>query len=497
MTYDVAIVGAGPNGLTAAAYLARAGASVIVFEQRFERGGTLASDDYSTPFTYNQAQLSLPLGTELPPYHDLGLEQHAVAFIEPALAFAVTVDGETVVVERGGGGLGDDVQAALAPASSLAPRLWYQTATAAEACEDSERLALSAMTPSTLSAMAADSGGALIVRYACGLAGFHDPDQPLGVIGACALARIFEPILVAGGSKSLANGLFRLAARAGARCLLSTRVVGIDPGGDGIDLRLADGRRFRARTVISTLDPLTTFGPLLGSRVGEDLREAMSSWQLEPAGSFIAHFGVKGPVPPSRPGAEDAVIRVIGFTSAEEVTAHFEAAAAGRLPARPAGHVTITTRHDRLQASPGPYGPLNTVRIETLAPYEHPDGDWDRLRIPYREACWELACAEIDGLGTVQVLFAFADSPHDVERRFATTRNGSLRHGALHPDQTLTARPHRSCAGGRTPIPGVFIGGGGGHPGVPGTLAGGYHAAGAVCDELGLERWWPEPRFGR
>jgi len=158
--------------------------------------------------------------------------------------------------------------------------------------------------------------------------------------------------------------------------------------------------------------------------------------------------------------------------------------------------VTITTHHDRLQASSGPYGPLNTVRLETLAPFDHPGGAWERLRARYRERCWELACAEIDGLSAVQRLFQFADSPRDLERRFATTRNGSLRHGALHPGQTLADRPHPSCVDGRTPIPGIFIGGGGTHPGVPGTLAGGYHAAAAVCAELGLDRWWPEADSG-
>src|SRR5947209_957474 len=98
--YDVAIVGGGPNGLTAAAYLARAGARVVVFESRFERGGTLATDDYSTPFQYNQAQLLLPAGpAELPPVADLGLAQHAVAFIEPGVAFSVGAGADALVVE--------------------------------------------------------------------------------------------------------------------------------------------------------------------------------------------------------------------------------------------------------------------------------------------------------------------------------------------------------------------------------------------------------------
>src|SRR5215469_12776341 len=108
--HEIAIIGAGPNGLTAAAYLVLSGADVVVLEQRFERGGTLASDDYSTPFTYNQAQAALPLGTGNPVVAGLGLASQGVAFIEPEVALEViTADGDHVI-GRGGARLGQTVQ---------------------------------------------------------------------------------------------------------------------------------------------------------------------------------------------------------------------------------------------------------------------------------------------------------------------------------------------------------------------------------------------------
>ena len=237
-SYDVAIVGAGPNGLTAAAYLARAGARVIVLEARFERGGTLASDDYSTPFTYNLAQLLLPAGTDTPPYRDLGLADHAVAFVTPEVAFATTIDGETLTIGRGGEGLGTQLQGLVAEANNIVGPLLYRPVADAESMlGDAPRLA--GLTPESLARMGGDERGAVILRYACALAGFAAGDVPLGPIGAFCVSRLFEPTMAAGGSKSLANGLFRVAARAGARCLVSTRVVALEPAGETWTLRLA------------------------------------------------------------------------------------------------------------------------------------------------------------------------------------------------------------------------------------------------------------------
>jgi phytoene dehydrogenase-like protein len=478
---DVAVVGCGPNGLTAAAYLARAGARVTMLEKRFERGGTLATDDYSTPFQYNLAQFELPLADELPPYRELELEAQGIGFVRPEIAFAV---GSELTVGRGGRGLGEEVERLLAEASDAVEPLLYRSPDAAEGIEP----ALAGETPSTLAERGDGPLAGVALRYACGLAGFVDGDAPLGLIGAFCVARLFSPAIVSGGSKNLANGLARAAAAAGARGLVSAEVRRVERDGDGFRLTLVDGREVKARAVVSTLDPRSTFLELLAPELApEELREAASGWELDGTGPFTAHFGIRGEPPAPAGGTEgDALVRVFGFASADEVGEHFAAALRGELPATVAGHLSVVSAHDRLQASPGPYGPLHTLRMQTHVPFEAPEPGWDRLRTEHRQRCWEALQEHFPELAEARLLFAFCDTPLDIERRFGTTRRGSIRQGALVPAQTLTARPHESCSTGRTPVPGLYLGGGGVHPGVPGSLAGGHNVAALVAEDLGL-----------
>jgi phytoene dehydrogenase-like protein len=121
-----------------------------------------------------------------------------------------------------------------------------------------------------------------------------------------------------------------------------------------------------------------------------------------------------------------------------------------------------------------------------------PEPGWDRIRTAHRARCWEALVEHIPDLADATLLFQFCDTPLDIERRFRTARRGSVRQGSLSAAQTLTGRPHASCSSGRTPVPGLYLAGGGVHPGVPGSLGGGYNAAAPVAEDLGLERWWPE-----
>jgi phytoene dehydrogenase-like protein len=185
-------------------------------------------------------------------------------------------------------------------------------------------------------------------------------------------------------------------------------------------------------------------------------------------------------MPPVSRHGDEPYLRLVGFGSAQDLDDHLTAVRGGRLPERPAGVLSVTTAHDPLQASPGPYGPLHTLRFDTFAPLNHPDGSWDSNRRGYRAECWRFLCGEFPALREARLIAQFADAPGDLRRRFATTSAGTVRQGALRPSQTLALRPHPLCADTRTPVPGFYLGGGGVHPGVPGLLSAGMLAAQAI-----------------
>ena len=56
--YDVVIIGSGPNGLCAGAYLARAGLKVLILEKRCEAGGGLATEEVTIPPDFDYSELS-------------------------------------------------------------------------------------------------------------------------------------------------------------------------------------------------------------------------------------------------------------------------------------------------------------------------------------------------------------------------------------------------------------------------------------------------------
>src|ERR1051325_1978601 len=100
---DAVVIGAGPNGLAAAVYLARAGASVVVLEAASDIGGGTRSAELTLPgFVHDRCSAVHPLGFLSPGLRQLPLSDHGLQWIQPPASVAHPLDDEPAVILRRG-----------------------------------------------------------------------------------------------------------------------------------------------------------------------------------------------------------------------------------------------------------------------------------------------------------------------------------------------------------------------------------------------------------
>jgi phytoene dehydrogenase-like protein len=123
---DAIVVGAGPNGLTAAVTLAQAGLSVRVYEGAATIGGGARTAELTLPgFRHDPCSAVHPLGVGSPVLSTLGLERFGLSWVHPELPLAHPFpDGSAAVLARsvdetagslGNSGDGDVYQRLLGP----------------------------------------------------------------------------------------------------------------------------------------------------------------------------------------------------------------------------------------------------------------------------------------------------------------------------------------------------------------------------------------------
>jgi phytoene dehydrogenase-like protein len=524
--YDVIIIGGGPNGLTAAGYLAKSGAKTLLLERHHEGGGGLVTEEFSG-FRFNtHAKLMLMMDC-MPPYTDMNLESWGCRYVIPDAALSLlTRDGRALT-------LYSDIQRS---AKSIAQFSTDDAERYVGLMEDWYTIANEALIPATYSlplpmldmvvSYQQSELGRVVNEMAeetfletLGAAGFEndlvgagllfmgtmygiDPEDGLGFLLPLYANRVLHSAVVLSGSHQLAASLSRFANNAGASLERAAEVTKIlTDGTKAVGVRLASGEEIFAEKIIATTDPQMTFLDLIGEDVcnaaSPTLAAQTKEWEWESVSLFNVHFALSER-PQYTAGLNDSdvdrsLIKVMGLESVDEVMSHIKTVKEGGFSL--AGSATTFTDYDPMQAPIDVQPGAAVACFETIAPYENNDGDWDDISEGYVKRVRDMWSEYAPNLRNASVVRHYVNHPKAIEAKLPNMKRGSIKHGAYLPTQMLSNRPNPDCSSYRTPIENLYVGGASVWPGGMVLLGGGYNVAGVVADDLGLERWWAEPEY--
>ena len=336
--HDAIVIGAGPNGLSAAITLAEAGLSVRVLEAESSLGGGARSGALTLPgFTHDLGSTVQTLGLASPFLKKLPLEQLGVVWCHPEAPLAHPLDdGRAAVLERSvdatADGLGRDARAyrrLMRPLVDEADRLAVEL--------------LGPMGPARLPRhpLLLARFGLNGLRSATGLAHSRFKEEPARALYAGMAAHSFLSLesiasssfglvlgvfghavgwpVVRGGSQKLADALALHLSSLGGEVVTGHKVTGFD------DLPPA-----RAYLFDVTPRQLVT---IAGDRLPARYRRQLTRWRYGP-GVFKLDWALDGPVPWKAEGCARAGTVHLGGTM-DEVASSERQVTGGGHPERP------------------------------------------------------------------------------------------------------------------------------------------------------------------
>lgn len=524
--YDLIVVGAGPNGLTAGAYAAKAGARVLFLERRHETGGGLMTEEFSG-FRFNLHATYMMMVDVMPPYRDLELESYGCRYVQPEAAVTLLADGRALTlyrdVERSVGSIErfsskdaatfrkayrhweDLVAECLVPATYTPPVPPLDYAVMLMQSELGQSLLeISEESPKSIIdslGLESDLLKVLLLHLAC-MWGLDPEAGGVGFMVPLYVVRMLNAGLIKGGSHRLSSAIQKVALAHGAEVLEASEVVRIIvEGGAAKGVELADGRKYEARAVVTSTDPPTTFLKLVGEAVCRqfhpDLAEQSEAWEWESWSLFGLHLALRAR-PEYRAAAFDpmagqALVKILGYESSSQFLGHLSAVTRGELGS--AGHASTITDFDSMQAPVDVMPGAAVARFETIAPYAPREGPWEQVAERYADSIMNTWREYAPNLNDGQVVRRYLYPPPYIEQKLVSMKRGSIKHGAYVPTQMGYLRPNIDCSMASTPIEGLFLCGASNYPGGMILLGSGYNAAGPIVDYLGLQRWWREPEY--
>jgi len=509
--YNSIIIGAGHNGLTCAAYLAKSGQRVLVLEASDSIGGLAASREFHPGFHASVAHSLSHFSSKVA--SDLKLSEYGYAATSNTLpTIGLSADRKHVVVHAGSL---DGVSAADAAAYQEFARLtqrfaqllqpfWLKTIPRIGNASLSEMLTMGRlglnmrmlgkkdmrefMRIATLPARDLmdeffDDDLLKAILSWDGLIGSdRAPRSPNGAV----LALLYrmggdsrgEHRVPTGGVSGLIQALSASATAFGAelRCSAPVNRVVIDGNADGLvatGVELADGEKIEADRIISATDPQRTFLKLVGV---ENLEIGFTNRirRLRCDG-YVAKLHLALNDLPEFNGLKQPDGRMIIAPDMDTMEFAFDAAKYGECPTLPVMEIIIPSVHD---ASLAPLGQHVLSAHVMYVPHDLKGGWTDDARDLMCERAID-TIAEYAPRIREQIIHREFLTPLDLEQDYRVT-GGHWHHTEFALDQMLMMRPTYEAAQYGTPIPGLFLCGASCHPGGDITGAAGHNAASEI-----------------
>lgn len=507
--YDIVIVGGGHNGLACAAYLAKAGRSVLVLEAADQFGGLGATREFAPGFRASVAHSLPQLSRQL--VADLDLEKHGFALVQSSLpTVALAEDGRHISIADGGlkGASESDALAygkyrnLLQKFASALNPFWHKRPPMAGSggLKDIATLGKFGLKLRALGRQDMREIMRMMFLPAQDLMDefFEDPllkaalswDANIGSKLAprspnnAMLALLYRMSgdvggdlpLPRGGAGGLVDALVASAEKSGVELRTDSPVRRVQMDGRrACGVELENGDLIPAGKVVSNADPKTSFLGLLGAQ-HLDVQFTHRINRLRTDGMVAKlHLALDGL--PTFNGLESPDGRLVLAESMAAIENAFDQAKYGEFAAQLPMEVIVPTLHDDTLAPEGKH--VLSAQVQ-YAPYRL-RGGWDAQR----DTFFENVLTSLERYAPAireQVLGSELLTPADLESQFRVT-GGHWHHAEFAIDTWWMNRPTYGASQYRTPVEGFYLCGAGSHPGGGIMGAAGANAARAILEE--------------
>ena len=513
--YDAIVIGGGHNGLTNAAYLAKAGKKVLVLERRHVLGGAAVTEEIIPGFLFSECSYVVSL---LRPeiIRELDLPRHGLEILPLDGTFTPMSNGDYLWRMNDHGRTVREIRRhsrvdaeayeefskMMTPMCRFVKPILSMIPPDPTALKPKDLMQLHSLLQ-RFRALSSDERYTLVQLMTMSAADFLDQwfetDVLKATMSASGIIGTFLGVrspgtayvllhhymgeidgafrswgFARGGTGAISNAIADAARAAGAEVRTQSPIARIlVKSGKAMGVALENGDEILAEAVSSSVDPRQTFLKMIEPRnLPEDFLEEVRRYKFRGSSGKVNLALDALPDFKCLPGPGAHLRGAISISpSVDYMERAYDEAKYGDFSSRPYIDMVIPTLTDPSVAPPGKH--ILSCFVQ-YAPYRLREGTWDEKREAFGDTVVDTVAEYAPNLKNI-IIHRQVITPLDLEREWGLSE-GNIFQGELSLEQLFFLRPVPGWAEYRTPIKNLYLCGSATHPGggimgAPGRLA--------------------------